>query len=119
LFTKNWKTHRSVIYSVPIYPGDYIARKITAIDNKGLVTGADYDPVTDRLAICGHKNHVPFIIITNLKDLLDHQKKNIKLYELNDLLGVQIEGIAFYNNSIYLSSEKSVAMPALFRFNIK
>jgi hypothetical protein len=119
LFTKNWKTHQSVVYSVPVYPGDYVAHKIIEFDSKGLVTGADYDPLTGNIAICGHKNHIPFVMIFKLIDLMTNNQGNFKRYDLNDLMGAQIEGIAFYNNSIYLSSEKNTVMPALFRLRIK
>lgn len=118
LFTKNWKTHHSVVYSVPIYPGDYIAHKILEFDSKGLVTGADFDPVTDNIAICGHKNHIPFLLLFKLKDLMNNNQNNFVRIELNDLSGVRFEGIAFYSNSIYLSSEKSTLMPALYRLKI-
>ena len=118
LFTKNWKTHHSVIYSLPIYRGDYVARRICEIDSKGLVTGAAYDPVSGKLAVCGHKNHVPFVMISKMNNLLNSHKKDFEMIEMNDLNGAQIEGIAFFNNSIYLSSEKSTLAPALYRLKI-
>jgi hypothetical protein len=118
LFTKNWKTHHSVIYSIPIYPGNYVAHRICEIDSKGLVTGAVYDPVTEKLAICGHKNHIPFVMISKVNNFLNPHKKDFELFEMKDLIGVRIEGIAFFNNSIYLSSEKSTAAPALYRLKI-
>jgi hypothetical protein len=118
LFTKNWKTHQSVVYSVPVYPGDYVAHKILDFDSNGLVTGADYNPETDELALCGHKNHIPFVIAVKLTDLLNSDNRNFDRFELRELSGVQIEGIAIYNNSIYLSSEKSTSSQALYRLKI-
>jgi hypothetical protein len=119
LFTKNWKTHHSDVYSIPIYPGNYVAHKILEFDSKGLITGADYDPYTDNIAICGHKNHhVPFVMVFKLKDLMNNNQKNFEQFELKDQAGAQIEGIAFYNNYIYLSSERSTLVPALFRLKI-
>jgi hypothetical protein len=118
LFTKNWKTHQSVVYSIPVYPGDYIAHRITELDTKGLVTGADYDESSGNVALCGHKNHLPFVMIFKLKNLMYPEEKDYNFFELKDLAGAQIEGIAFYNNSIYLSSEKSTLEQALYRLKI-
>jgi hypothetical protein len=118
LFTKDWKSHKSVIYSVPVYPGEYAARKLAVFNSDGLITGADFDPESEKLALCGHKNHVPFVIITNVNNLIDSQDREEVRFDLKDLNGIQIEGIAFYGNSIYLSSEtNSKAESALFKLN--
>jgi hypothetical protein len=119
LFTKNWQTHNCAKYLLPKYHGSYIAHKIDEFDSDGLVTGADYDPVSERYILCGHKNNIPFVLLLKKKDLLSFIKARTERFDLTDLNGVQVEGIAFCNKKIFLTSEKSMTVQALYQLKLK
>ena len=62
LFTKEWKTKQTTIYSLPKTPGKYIAQQKEAYSIKGLVTGATYLESKNILALCGYaRNGKPFV----------------------------------------------------------
>lgn len=60
LFTKEWKTNYTTIYSLPKTSGDHIAKQKKAFNIKGLVTGACL--YENRLVLCGYtKKGRPFV----------------------------------------------------------
>ena len=54
LFTKNWVDGRTDIYVLPALPGDHEAVRRGGFDTQGLITGASYDPVSERVALLGY-----------------------------------------------------------------
>jgi hypothetical protein len=62
IFTKNWNNERSNIYSLPKQPGDYLISRIDSFNSNGLITGGDYNTLTNEVILIGYKIPVPFVI---------------------------------------------------------
>jgi len=54
LFTKQWISKATVLYSLPAEPGEYTAEQLDTFDTEGMVTGADIDPSTGRIFLTGY-----------------------------------------------------------------
>ncbi|NER14040.1 T9SS type A sorting domain-containing protein [Leptobacterium flavescens] len=124
ILTKEWIDRETSAYSVPLEPGDHIARNLGDFDIQGLVTGATYNPDTQLLYICGYSpTLLPFIsrssgLTTNNIFAGTQIKTNIS----EEIGFAQIEGIAGISSDRYMfSSERSTAFftlePKLFAFN--
>lgn len=109
IFTKNWLNQKTDIYELPKSFGNFEARKITTIDVEGLITAADYDSERNSIILIGYDLDSPFLI--EMKNIVGNQfsESLIKRYELNIPRGYssQIEGVSFFNEYIYISSEDS------------
>ncbi len=114
LFSKDWKDQRSRLYALPKNSGKWVARLVSSCDVQGLVTGADRDPVTGRVALSGYTrgNWVPFVILLTgytKHNFFSGDCKRIRL----KAKATQIEGVAFgENKTLYFSSE---GRPPVFR----
>ena len=114
LFTKQWVSAQTTIYSLPNTPGTHIAHRRETYDVKGLITGATYVPEHQLIALVGYdydkKNLLsalhPFIIL--LYDYKDNHFFSGNKRRLDFASGVkaQIEGIATSNAlDFYLTCE--------------
>ena len=62
LFTKEWKSKKTTIYSLPKMPGKYVAQQKEVYNIEGLVTGATYLESKNILALCGYtRTGKPFV----------------------------------------------------------
>ena len=120
IFTKNWENKKTDVYELNKTPGTYELEKIDTIETEGLITGATYDELNDRILLCGNSVPTPFII--ELKEFSHGKFSNgeMKKYNLQPQLGasIQIEGITMINkNECYLSAEKSITgTSALYKY---
>lgn len=121
LFTKEWISNKSTIYSLPKSPGTYIAQFNSSYDVQGLITGATYLEQEKIVLLCGYSELLqPFLVL-----LYDFQEDNFftgnkRKINLN-LPFHQIEGIASSDSRHYfLSNEKFtqsvVSIPAKLHF---
>lgn len=123
IFTKNWENKKTDVYELSKTPGTYELEKIDTIDTQGLITGATYDELNDRILLCGNSVPTPFII--ELKEFSHGKFSNgkMKKYNLQPQLGasIQIEGITVINkNECYLSAEKSITgTSALYKYTFE
>lgn len=106
LFTKQWVSLKTSLYSLPKIPGTYVANLILTYDIQGLVTGANLLPDKRIIALCGYSTLLqPFIFLLydfNGTDYFGANKRKIGL----SLSFHQIEGIASNNGlKYYLSNE--------------
>lgn len=115
LFTKNWASNTTKLYQLPTTPGDYKAKLIDTYESDGLITGADFDPDTKELVICGYKQYVPYVIHFEQAEKLNLASISRTRTDLLDHFGLQVEGVTIRDNVIYLSAEKSLESPAFFR----
>jgi hypothetical protein len=107
LFTKDWVTLQSVMYSVPAKPGKYMAVKRSTLHADGLITAADYDG--KQLVLLGYKDYKAFIWMFKPCSNLNIDEQTGKRIELTELGGAQTEGLAIFNdNTLLISNEKSV-----------
>ena len=114
LFTKDWVDQRSTVYMLPLVPGTYQAKRCFKMESLGLITGADFNLESNTLMLCGYSNYLPFVLVKENyreKYLLEF---NMKRIDLSDAYGIQLEGIACYNDVINLSSENSADIQALY-----
>ena len=109
IFTKNWLNQKTDIYELPKSFGNFDARKITTIDVEGLITAADYDSERNSIILIGYDLDSPFLIEMKNIDGNQFSESLMKRYKLNIPRGYssQIEGVTFYNEYIYISSEES------------
>jgi hypothetical protein len=107
LFTKEWVSGNTSIYSLPKQPGSYIAQFHDKYNAEGLITGATYLESERIIVLCGYNPLLqPFLIL--LYDFQNHDffSGNKRKVSLN-LPFHQIEGIASINGLLYyLSNEK-------------
>ena len=105
ILTKQWQSQGSVAYAIAKTPGTYVANRIAAITDIGLVTDATYDQTTNRLVILGYSNILsPFIgVVANL-----NSQSIFEGYEelTLDLNFVQAEGITQVNSTSYFFSSE-------------
>lgn len=62
IFTKNWNNERTNIYSLSKQPGNYLISRIDSFNSNGLITGGDYNTLTNQVILIGYKIPVPFVI---------------------------------------------------------
>ena len=121
VFTKNWLNKKTDIYEIPKSIGDFEVLKIDSIDVQGLITGADYNTLRNSIILIGYDSDSSFLI--EMKNINGNQfsQSLINRYELNIPIGYssQIEGVSFFNENIYISSEESfVGIAGIYKFKI-
>jgi hypothetical protein len=116
VFTKDWINFRAVLYSMPKISGSYAAKPIVAFNSEGLVTGASYELESEQIALCGYNNYIPFILLIDVSTGLNIDDQMINRFEFIEFIGLQIEGIDYSGEKIYLTSENSAQPQAFFEF---
>jgi hypothetical protein len=108
IFTKNRGDNRTNMYAVSKIPGNYSIEKVDSIDAQGLVTGGDYDIVTNTIFLTGYTSTTNFVLeISQFGN--EFPQENVKRYLINPQGSRQIEGMSVINqNEFYLSAEKSI-----------
>lgn len=112
MFTKDWNTETSTIYSLPADSGQHTAERLGELDIEGLVTGADYDEESNMLYLCGYDQYIPFVLVyeSGFHNILGAEPTR---YEFLDYAGYQIEAIAVHEGRVYLTNENSAAVQTL------
>ncbi len=107
LFTKEWVSEMTSVYSLPKTPGTYVADYIETYNVEGLITGATFLEREKLVVLCGYTSTLqPFLIL-----LYDFQNNhffsgNKRKLPVN-LPFHQVEGIATEDGLIYyISNEK-------------
>lgn len=114
LFTKQWNTSKTSIYSLPNQAGTQVAKYKSTLDTKGLVTGATYLENKNLIVLCGYtKLGKPFLYLLydfKNQEFLSGNKRRIAL----KLPFHQIEGIATKDGLHYfLTNEALVRKPLI------
>jgi hypothetical protein len=108
LFTKEWTSKKTTLYTLPKVPGDYIAQQKETFDVKGLITGVNYIPEKKRLVFCGYtKNGTPFIyLFYDFKDyhFFSGNKRRINLKpRFQQIEGISsLDGVRYYLTNEHL-----------------
>jgi len=106
LFTKEWISKKSTIYSLPKAPGNYIANFVSQYNVQGLITGATYFEDKKIVVLSGYSQLLqPFIFL--LYDFQNHDffNGNKRKVSLNMTLN-QVEGIASEDGLNYFISNE-------------
>lgn len=114
LFTKQWKSNKTGIYTLPKQTGNHIAQLKQTLDTKGLVTAATYLESKNLITLCGYtKFGKPFLyLLYDFKnnDFLSGNKRRINL----QFSFHQIEGITTTDGlHYYLTNESLIRKPIL------
>jgi len=106
LFTKQWVSTKTSIYSLPKIPGSYSTTLRGTLDIQGLITGATYLEDKRLIALCGYTAVLqPFLFLLYDFTGTDFTSGNKRRMGLN-LSFHQVEGIATNNGlKYYLSNE--------------
>lgn len=122
LFSKNRGDGKSKLYRLPKVPGNYAAQLMAEFDVRGLITGADKNPVSGDVVLTGYTqgSYMPFVWL-----LFDYQNNQIfggnkRRIELINLVTTQVEGVTFtIDKNLMISAEKSPTFSArVFKFGI-
>jgi len=109
IFTKNWIDGRTNVYRLAKEPGTYSAVRIDDFNSEGLVTGATYNSISDRVILVGYSGVSPFL--TQLSGFSNGKFSNGSIMRIDlDVPGgisFQIEAIAFENGTRHFLSSES------------
>lgn len=104
LFTKQWVSQKTSIYSLPKQPGNYVANYKSTFNVMGLITGATFMESEKLVVLCGYTTILqPFIYLLydfRDNDFFSGNKRKIPL----NLSFHQIEGIATEDGLKYFIS---------------
>lgn len=109
IFTKNWGDSWTNIYALPKTPGTYQASRVDSIYAQGLVTGATFNPASQKILLVGYTLVSPFIIEISNFTSNEFSNGTIKRYVIPPPtdFSFQMEGITFLNeNQYYITAEK-------------
>ena len=112
LFTKEWKSKKTSIYSLPKTPGNYVAQYKISYPIKGLITGSRCLEEKKIVALCGYSKKLkPFLyLLYDFKDndFFSGNRRKIKI----KLPFHQIESITTNNGlHYYLTNENFTRKP--------
>ena len=119
LFTKNWLNFKTNIYAIPKTPGQYEITIRDSIDVQGLITGADYNPLTNIIMLSGYTD-IPFLVKIEEFANKKFSEGIITRRSLGFTGSFQVESIAALSSKHYfLTAEGNTPKPpTLYRFDI-
>lgn len=106
IFTKNRATKTTDIYKLPKTPGTFRAKKIGSLNTQSIVTGADFDPKTQTLALTStiDFNNYYVLIVENFS-INKPENSNVDMFEI-PIGKCQVESIKFIDSkTFWISSE--------------
>lgn len=108
LFTKQWVSEKTTVYSLSKYPGEHIAHYKNEFDVSGLITGAVYDRARRYVVLCGYSSTVQpfFYLLYDFKgnDFFSGNKRKISFSKPFH----QVEGITTKDGLIYYASNEKL-----------
>lgn len=114
LFTKNWGNLKTSVYKIPKEKGDYELTRIDSYNINGLITGADYNIITESAILTGYLNFVPFVVRLSNFSKSNPLDGKIEKKTLNLDGSIQIEGVASNpDGTYYISAEEFRGIPAV------
>lgn len=106
LFTKEWMSKKTTLYSIPKTPGTYRADYVTEYDVEGLITGATYQEDKRLILLSGYSETLqPFLFLLydfQTDEFFSGNKRKVSL----NLPFHQVEGITTKNGLDYFVSNE-------------
>lgn len=106
LFTKEWISRKTTVYSLPKHPGTYVAEYVSEYDVDGLITGATVLEDKHLVVLSGYSdNFKPFVFLLydfQNSEFFEGNKRKIEL----ELPFHQVEGITSENGLDYIISNE-------------
>lgn len=113
LFTKQWNSAYTSLYSMSNLPGEYVAKKIGTLNVNGLITGASFIESSNLLVLCGYNSILsPFLILLYDYPAFQFFSGNKRKINLSLVLS-QVEGIATQDGLIYYISNETFVVQNL------
>ncbi len=113
LYTKDWSELTTSLYQLPKVPGTYEAKKLSTLDVRCLITGADYDEDDRFLALIGYKDYTPVIFLSYGGFNLASNDSTVR-HMFMESLGAQTEGIMIRNDTVWVTCEKSIVPASMY-----
>lgn len=112
LFTKQWISEKTSVYSLPKTAGTHIANLKTTLDVSGLITGATLKEDSNLITLCGYSNTVqPFLYVIYDYNNSDFSTANKRKLNIPQTLAYhQIEAIASNNGIDYSLTNESLSI---------
>lgn len=108
IFTKNWTDTVSYIYQIPKAAGSYTLSEVDSIYTPGLITGADINPKTNTLMLCGYIGITPYLTeIPNVQFPFSSVQQTRTLVPSNFQYSRQTEAICATNGIGFLMSSEA------------
>ncbi|MCB0820528.1 MAG: hypothetical protein KDC13_07885, partial [Bacteroidetes bacterium] len=120
LFSKDWTTFSTTVYSIPKVSGTYSLNALAQYQVNALITGADYNPVSHQLALCGYSFTGVYLFRTQIESPADFTSPVFLIDTLYVSASAQVEGITYagVGNNLYLSAEfDQTGAAALYHFD--
>lgn len=106
LFTKQWISGQTAVYSLPNIPGSHIAEKKAQFNVRGLITGASYKETSGVVVLCGYTALLqPFLYLLYDFDAFRFFSGNKRRVEVS-LAFHQVEGITTIDGEHYYISNE-------------
>lgn len=106
LFTKDWVTQHTRVYSIPSVPGNYEAHFIDQWNVAGLITSATWSEQESKLILLGYTPIVPFVWVYSGFDAGSLKFDSDERTDFESFIGTQTEGITITENgTIIITSE--------------
>ena len=119
LFTKQWVSNKTSVYSLPKSPGNFTARLRATYDVQGLITGAAYLEAKKLIVLCGYSSTLePFTFLLydfNNSGFFTGNKRKISI----SLPYHQTEGIATTDGLKYYITNEYFSLPPLIEISQK
>lgn len=121
VFTKEWVSTQTTIYSIPKTPGTHIAHRRESYDVHGLITGASYMPEYQLIVLCGY-DYDPVNLLSSLHPfivlLYDFQEDrffsgNKRRLDFDFSTRAQIEAIASHNALDYFITNEQTSLSVM------
>jgi hypothetical protein len=124
LFSKNWADNKTKIYKLSKIADKYELSPLDSFFVNGLITGADYNEETGKLALIGYsaaKEKTPFVYI--FKDFNGKNFNSTQIYKISipGLFKSQTEGICWVDHeTLVISTEETRAFkPGLYKLKLQ
>lgn len=106
IFTKNRKTKKTDIYTLPKLAGSYNAKKIGSLDTNSIITGGDYDQKNELLILTSTISFDEYYIL-KIEDFSLKNKKDYKIEMYEIPIGkTQVEAVKIIDsNTFWITSE--------------
>ena len=117
LFTKQWISTKTTVYSLPKTPGRYIANPIDSFDVNGLITGATYLKSNRLIILSGYSKQLkPFIyLLYDFKPgrFFTGNKRKVKVsLPFHQIEGVStLDGLTLYCSNEHFSYKSIIKSP--------
>ncbi|MBU2973301.1 T9SS type A sorting domain-containing protein [Zobellia sp. B3R18] len=106
IFTKQWQSKGTVAYQLSTEPGKHVAKRLDDYFVDGLVTGAEYNPLSKSLYIVGYNSVLaPFIFKIEGATSSEVFKDSVERLPMS-IENAQIESIASLDSNSYLMTSE-------------